>query len=336
MTAQTSQPGEPFFPVQHSLLSASALAEWLSANYDLPASPYCAFWSRSINDTYRVEAGPAKFMLRLAPAGWRSHEHVAAEIDLLHFLHGHHFPVPRPIPQKGGDYFQALPAPEGPRYAVLFSFAPGTLPTPLTEAYSHEYGQALARLHTLTDNYPAAQPLLRFDPEELIDIPLARLRPWLAEQPTAWAELQEITAPLKLIVESLPRTAPTYGLCHGDVNNANFHIDPTGGWTLIDFEYAGYGWRACDIANFCLIQLVPSDKSERTRQIRAAFLTGYQSIRPLSQLELDALPAFVILRQFWLCGVGAKLVPTIGLAIFQDWIFDTCLPFFKAWAAEPW
>jgi Ser/Thr protein kinase RdoA (MazF antagonist) len=326
----------PHFPVQHSLLSAPALAEWLSANYDLPASPRCVFWSRSINDTYLVEAGPAKFMLRLAPAGWRSHEQVAAEIDLLHFLQGRHFSVPRPIPQKEGAYLQALPAPEGPRYAILFSFAPGAPPAPLSESHSYEYGQALARLHSLTDNYPVARPLLRFDFEDLVDTPLGRLKPWLAEQPGTWTELQKIAAPLKQVVESLPRIAPTYGLCHGDVNNNNFHIGPAGEWTLIDFEYAGYGWRVFDIANFYLIQLLPSDKSDQTRQIRAAFLSGYQSVRPLSPLELKALPTFVILRQFWLFGAGAKLVPTIGLAAFRGWLFDHCLPFIRAWAAEPW
>ena len=54
---------EAIFPVQWSLLSASALAERVLPNYNLSSSVTCHFWRRSINDTYLVEAGDAKFDL---------------------------------------------------------------------------------------------------------------------------------------------------------------------------------------------------------------------------------------------------------------------------------
>lgn len=334
--SQTHPPNEAFFPVQRSLLSAPALAERVLANYTLPGPPRCHFWSRSINDTYRVEAGETKFMLRIAPAGWRSYEQVAAEVDLLNFLRQRRLSVPRPIPQKGGAYIQTLPAPEGPRHALLFSFAPGTPPVPFTEADSYHYGQALAHFHQVTQSYPPDRALLHFHPEDLVDEPLARLEPWLAEQPEALAELREIAYRLKQTVAALPQAGPYYGLCHGDVNNNNFHLDPADNWTLIDFEYAGYGPRILDIANFSLIQVLPLDKSEPTQQLRAAFLEGYQAVSPLEALELELFPAYVILRQLWLLGVGVKYLPNIGLAPFRGWLFDTCLPFIQAWATEPW
>jgi Ser/Thr protein kinase RdoA (MazF antagonist) len=65
------------------------------------------------------------------------------------------------------------------------------------------------------------------------------------------------------------------------------------------------------------------------------FLEGYQSVRALSQTELEALPSFVILRQIWLLGIGAKNLPNIGLSLFESWAFDRCMPFIRAWMAEP-
>src|SRR5262245_45723001 len=191
MMAQTNPTNASFFPVQRSLLSAQALAERLLVNYPLPASPSCRFWARSINDTYLVEAGGDKFMLRVSPAGWRSYEQMSAEVDLLNFLRQHRLPAIRPIPQRGGGYIQTLAAPEGPRLAILFCFAPGAPAAPLTEAHSQLYGQALAQFHLVTEGYPAGRALLRFDPADLVDEPLARLQPQLAGQPAVFEELRE-------------------------------------------------------------------------------------------------------------------------------------------------
>jgi hypothetical protein len=66
-----------FIPVYRSLLSDTALAERLLPEYDLPAGATCHFWNQSINDTYLVRAGAARWMLRVAPAQRRSDQQVA-------------------------------------------------------------------------------------------------------------------------------------------------------------------------------------------------------------------------------------------------------------------
>ncbi len=323
-------------PVQRSLLSASALAERVLTNYNLPGSPACHFWSRSINDTYLVTAGETKFILRVAPTGWRTYEHLAAEIDLLRFLHRQQIPAPQPIPQTDGTYVQTLLAPEGPRYAVAFTFVPNASSGPMTEIRSNRYGQAIAQLHVVTDNYPADQAGFRFDPQQMVDEPLARLKPLFAEHQADFDYLLEISAGLKETADKLPRSAPEYGICHGDVNNGNIHFNDYDDWALIDFEYFGYGWRVFDIATFINNQVYNLDKTKRTKRIRAAFLEGYQSVHPLSDIELEVLPAFVMLRQIWLLGVGARYWPNIGLGMFQDWVFKQCMASIRAWMAEPW
>ena len=66
--------GQELFPVQHSLLSSLALGKRVEACYNLPRPISCRFWYRGINDSYLIEAGESRFMLRVAPANWRSCE----------------------------------------------------------------------------------------------------------------------------------------------------------------------------------------------------------------------------------------------------------------------
>lgn len=326
---------EPSFPVQRSLLSAPALAERvLLPNYDLPGSLTCRFWSRGINDLYLIEAEGVKLVLRISPTGWRSYEHLAAEIELLRFLHQHRISTPQPVPQKDGAYVQTLHAPEGPRYAVLFTFVPGAPPDEMTEGESYRFGRAIAQLHIVTDGYPTDRAGFRFDPADMVDRPLGRLRPLFAEHQDDFDYLVRMAADSKQAADRLPRKAPEYGICHGDVNNSNVHFDGPDEWALLDFEYFGYGWRVFDIGAFFDNQLFALGKTERAESISDAFLEGYQSLRPLSPIELAVLPSFVMLRQIWLLGMGAKNIPNIGLSLFQHWVFDRCMPLVRAWMAE--
>lgn len=211
------------FPVQRSLLSDSALAKWTSTNYSLPGSLTCQFWQRGINDLYLVKARGTELVLRISPTNWRSIEQVVAEMDLLSFLHQNHISVPEPIGHKDGTYIQTLNAPEGPRHAVLFSFVPG-VPSSLTKVHSYRFGQAIAQLHTVTDAYPANRTGFRFEPNDMFDQPLALLKPLFVEHREDWDYLWEIGDVLKQQAAILPRQAPEYGICHGDVNDGNFHV----------------------------------------------------------------------------------------------------------------
>jgi Ser/Thr protein kinase RdoA (MazF antagonist) len=324
-----------FFPVKRSLLSASALAEWVKNRYRLPGFPSCQFWRRSINDLYLIQAHERKLVLRISPTDWRSYEHLAAEIDLLIFLDQHHITVPQPIPDQDGAYIQTLNAPEGPRFAVAFSFVPGVPHSP-TKAHSYRFGQAIARLHAATDGYPADQAAFRFEATDMVEEPLARLKPLFTHHQDDFDYLVEISKGLKQAAGKLSRQAPEYGVCHGDVNDNNFHVDADHRWGLLDFEYFGYGWRVFDIGTFFNNQIHQQGRTERTRTFLDAFLEGYQSVRPLSQTELDVLPSFVILRQIWLLGIGARNFPVIGLNLFEDWVFEKCIPFIRWWIEEPW
>jgi len=192
-------------------------------------------------------------------------------------------------------------------------------------------------LHLVTDDYPAGCAGHGFEAADMIDGPLARLEPLFADHREDFDELVDNAARLRPMLDKLSQHAPAYGICHGDVHANNFHLHNQG-CGLIDFEYFGYGWRVFDIATFFNTRLIEQGRTEQTRSILDAFLDGYQSVRRLSPSELEVLPAFVILRQLWLLGTGARYLPksTLGLGLFQYWVFQQCLPFIRAWLKQPW
>jgi Ser/Thr protein kinase RdoA (MazF antagonist) len=327
------------FPVQRSLLSAAALDERVLpgydlAGYDVAGLPTCHFWRRSINDLYLVQAGETRLVLRISPTGWRTYENLAAELELLDFLHQNRIVVPRPLRQKDGEYIVSLTAPEGRRYAVLFTFVPGTPHRP-SATDSHCYGRAIAHLHAVTDSYPADRPGFRFEAAGMVDEPLARLRPLFAGHENDFDYLLEIAADLRQAAGKLPRRAPEYGLCHGDVNDNNLLLDGDR-WALLDFEYFGYGWRVFDLATFVDNQTYQLGRTAQAGRVLDAFLDGYQSLRPLSQAELDVLPSFVMLRQLWILGTGARCYPNVGSSLFEHWVFERVMPLIREWMADPW
>jgi len=321
--------------VQRSILSASALTEQVLSRYRLPSPLTCQFWNHSINDSYLVKAGETSFMLRVAPANWRSLEQFNAEIDLLHFLDRRQLTVPQPVAQKDGGLIQALNAPEGIRYAILFTLVPGASPS-MTETAGFRFGEAVAQLHILTDDYPSEAAGFHFDASDMVDEPLTRIEALFRAHRKDYDYLLEIAPGLKRIADTLPRAAPTYGICHGDLNAGNFHLTDAGSWSLVDFEYFGYGWRVFDIATFFNTQLIDQGRTSDTQRILDAFLAGYQAHRHLSQSELECLPYFVILRQLWLLGTSARYIPksTVGLDLYQRWIFQQVMPFIREWMVD--
>jgi len=324
--------------VQRSILSASALLTQIISNYDLPNPVTCEFWNHSINDTYFVKAGNSKFFLRVAPTDWRSVEQINVELNLLQFLNQHNISVPQPVTTQNGDRIPAINAPEGIRYAVLFSSVTGKPANEMTESISRQFGRAVAQFHQATDDYPESKDIPTYDRTEILDRPLELIEPLFTDHRNDFEYLLHLSPTLIQATKRFSKASPIFGICHGDLNASNFQIHNDGNWSLVDFEYTGYGWRIFDIATFFNTQIVDRGRTDQTKQILNSFLTGYQEVQKLTPEELKALPTFVILRQIWLLGTSARYIPksTVGVHMYRRWIFQQVIPFIRKWTDEPW
>lgn len=111
-------------------------------------------------------------------------------------------------------------------------------------------------------------------------------------------------------LEALPQAKPYYGLIHGDVIRANAQIADDGTMTILDFDLCGPGWRAYDIASYLIVIKGLPDEAA----LEAAFLGGYEQIRPITGVEREALPVFEAVRHIFSIGIPAMNVNHWGSA----------------------
>jgi Ser/Thr protein kinase RdoA (MazF antagonist) len=308
------------FPILRSILAAEALAEVVANAYSL-TNVRCRLIKAVILDTYLVRSAAGLHILRIYPAQRRTLAEIRAELELLRYLQDHGAAVSAPVPQANGDYLLALPAPEGARYAALFTYAEGE---PLSQHQEpsavRAYGRALAEVHAMADSLP--RPLARpaLDLAWLIERPLEELAQLWGRDNEEWLYLRGVADRLQPAIAALPLSPPHYGLCHGDAGSANVHVAANGNLTLFDFDFCGYGWRAYDMGAFL---------SGEPAEIIQAFLTGYQAVRSLDQVELDTLPAFQAAQSIWMLGTRASYINEWGTTHFTGRFVNHVLDFIK-------
>ena len=92
-------------------------------------------------------------------------------------------PSARPFRFSDGSYQLTLPAPEGPRLAALFPYAPGEKPDASNLPVTRICGRVMALIHAQTADFTCAHPRFHLDLAHLIDHPLAVMLRYLAHRP---------------------------------------------------------------------------------------------------------------------------------------------------------
>ena len=323
------------FPLSNSILSGRALAARVLNKFALPAPARCYFLNPGLNDTYGVTAGPSHYILRVYRHGWRTKPQIQAELEMLDYLHQHKLPVSYPIKRKDRSFLTRIAAPEGVRYAALFTTAAGQ-PMELNARNSRAYGELLARMHTCLDKYAEDRRRFHLDLGYLVDASLRYVTPCLEHRRKDLDFLMKIGGELKSRLDGfLPLTRPEYGCCHGDHYGGNVHVEEQGRMTVFDFDCYGYGWRAYDLAVFLAknAQVDGTTRSGRAKSNRRwnSYLEGYSSIRQPSERELQAVKLFVLARLIWRSGTEAQ-VEDWGRNWVFDGTFDRDIAFIRYWA----
>lgn len=293
----------------------------------------CEFWNRGISDTYRIERENCRAYLKLYPYGWRSRDEIQGEVDLLMFLRQQNIRVSIPIRNNAGTFIEKIDAPEGTRYAILFSEAEGTQPR-FNLDNSRRYGVLAATIHDATDTLPDSVRRPHLSLEQLAREPLKQIQPILTHRKRDLTYLARVSEELADAVRSLlPEPALQFGLCHGDLTFGNLRRDDKGRLTLFDFDCSGYGWRAYDVAVFLWSRGSDFNRRANANRVKQwnAFLDGYHTVRSLSSTELQAVNLFVPLRQIWQLGVRSNQLPHVGSRAMYEARFKMHLKFIRDW-----
>ncbi|HEX4207239.1 MAG TPA: phosphotransferase [Ktedonobacteraceae bacterium] len=316
------------FPVAYSVLSPMALHSEVLSRYALGDQVSCVFWARGVNDTYLVQTHTKKYILRVYHAGWRTLSDILYEIDVLHHLDRAGVPISTPVAQSDGNVVSTLQAPEGPRQVVLFTYAPGRALDRHDATDSYYHGGALAALHNATSGFASIHRRNPLDLNYLIDQSLQAIEPLHTCSSADWEYLQALAERLRLQVQQFSQQGLDWGVCHGDCNLLNDHIDADQSITFFDFDCCAEGWRAYELAivRWCegFYHMDPDDT------LWHAFLKGYTEQRIVSENDLASIPTFVALREIWHTALIAWLQPDSGIQGF-DKILQRTIRLLREW-----
>ncbi|UVI29187.1 phosphotransferase enzyme family protein [Paenibacillus spongiae] len=315
--------------VNHSVISSDALVPVIHDLYDIGDIAEVRFLNNGLNDTYLVAASEIKYILRIYKVNWRSQSDIEWELELLHHLYVHGLPVSHAVMKKAGGNLVEIAAPEGQRFAALFTYAEGGHSD--TKESSSLYGEEVAKLHAAMNGYQCRHDRFVIDLDHLLKEPLQSIKPLLAHRPEDFEYLEALSKLLRSRIETVSEELER-GMCHGDLHgwNVHFHNDSL---THFDFDCGGFGWRAYDLAVFLWARVRGRGKDAFHNEMWDAFLASYQQHKALSKHDLEAIPAFIAIREIWLMGLHTGNAQVWG-AWQNDHYFDTNLKFLREWCAE--
>jgi len=293
------------FPVTNSNLSATHLGLFLQENYALSKDAKCQIIKAGINDTYLITDDNGKFVFRVYSLSWRTKMEIEEEIRLLNQLKENGISISYPLPDKESNYIQTLNAPEGDRFAVLFTFAAGEKQHIISEETHFQIGQLIARLHKITIH----QRLNRIDytPEAILVDSLNKVSAFLSSDTEEMNFMKSAQSYLMKEFESADKSQIRQGIVHLDIWFDNLNITADNHVTIFDFDFCGNGWLCLDVAYY-ILQLHNIEKYEaKDYQPKVDhFINGYESVTPLSAEEKRLIPMLGVGLYFFYLGVQCQ------------------------------
>lgn len=255
----------------------------------------------SENATFRVWEGSRTAMLRVHRAGYHDRVAIESELSWMAALRADlGLRTPVHVPTKAGAPVVTLADDRGrERHAVLFEVIDGTEPPPDDlERHLPGLGAVAARMHAHVQTWqpPAEFTRFRWDVPATLGAD-ARWGRWQHAPGVDGAALELLGRASRTAAERLADfgySADRFGLIHADMRLANLLVAQE--VAVIDFDDSGFCWYLYDLA--ATLSFVEDDP--RVPAWCAAWLRGYEQVRPLSVAERAMLPTFIVLRRLML------------------------------------
>lgn len=268
-------------------VSDQAVGEWLAA-YGLPTpDAVTGIEEGTENTNYKVMANGQRFIVTLFE-GRTAVEDLPYFLGLMDHVANKGLPCARPIRTSAGERLTVLAG----KPAALISFLPGRPNMAPTYQDAEKAGATLAKFHIAAQDFPYTRPNSM------------GLGSWRDMLKAADDRLDTfgagLAAELKKTLASLRRSWPSEikrGTIHGDLFPDNLlldHGEPSG---IIDLYFACTDYLAYDLA-IAMNAYLPEAGSLDITNADAMF-EGYNRVRPLTKLELEAMPTL-------LCGCALR------------------------------
>ena len=288
-----------------------ALARRALAHWDLDAAQL-ALHSQSENTVFRVESAQGEvYALRLHRDGYHDLAELEAEHEWTEAMASAGLSVPEAVLTRDGAAYAtvAFPGSDTTRHVGLVRWIAGVPlsrtiretrdPAALARCFE-QLGELVARFHQATAKWTPPPGFRRH----------ARDAAGLAGEQPFWgrwweiasasdddrARLRSLRDALRERLADLDRGPDVYGMIHADLHADNVLVDGER-LSVIDFDDAGFGWYAFDLA-VALYDRLDAFHPEKPHfdRARSAMLEGYRSVRLLPPEQLDSLRPLMLAR----------------------------------------
>ena len=324
---------EKQFKVNFSITAPNDLKTELIDRYGFDESLSCLLFKSGMNDIHHVKSDETVYYLRIAYSGLYDLVDYEEEAVIMVALNDNGVNTAVPIKCKDGNYVWPINAPEGKRYAILFTEAKNQ-PSQDAVIINFNLGQAIAKIHTVSDQKEFKVSRAPIDFVQLIQNPITTLQPYLEKQNPD--DYRFITGAMekirKYITDKLTIEKPCYGFCHGDIHLGNvFFAEDVP--TFFDFDTMGYGWRSHDIAVH-IFNMEMMNPRYREGDGYKAFFEGYNSVRQLSDNELACVDMFGAIRPIWALDINIRLIELKSGILFLHQNINFFVDAFKKWYSK--
>ncbi len=298
----------------YSRLSSDSISQLIQSNYNLPTIISCHYYVFGLHDNYLIECNTIKFIFRVYRNSWRTKSEIYFELELLTYLKNKESPIASPVLRKDGKLSTAIECPEGTRITALFTYADG-YPLLVDEISVHEcqiLGRSVAQLHEDMHDFKTKHIRPIFDFQFLVERSLNLIKPFLTNK--HYLYLIEIQSIIKNNISCLNITSENYGICVGDINLTNFHINANQAITHFDFDQCGYGFRAFEVGKFFSSIHHLKNKEDCMQH----FLLGYETVRTLSKNEKKTIRYFEIAAILWVMSIHVNNIDKIGYQYLES------------------
>jgi Ser/Thr protein kinase RdoA (MazF antagonist) len=280
------------FPVTESTLSAAHLATFLQDTYQLGPDTHCKLFRTGMNHLYMVTDGQKKYVLRIYTFNWRTRLEVSEELRLLQHLKQKDIPVAYPIADQNGELVQEIQAPEGLRYAVLFSFAEGRKIARFSAETAYHIGVAVGSMHKATEGF--ALKRVTYDSQTLHINSLERIRMFFSAPSEEMDFVSQLSNYLVKMYEGMDASQFRRGALHLDIWFDNMHMNGENEITIFDFDFCGNGFLCYDISYFLYQLLNTNLEADDYKTKSESFLKGYETIVSIPENEKRMMPVMVL------------------------------------------
>lgn len=323
---------------EHQADRLTVLAKAALARYGISADVKLTLLDHRENAVFRVDdkLGGKRYALRIHRAGYHSNAALESELQWMAALTEAGVATPTVIEGLDGRYVQVVDiekVPE-PRQCDLFGWIEGVTlgellgQSPDEASISQAYqlvGRVTAQVHVQARGWTPSQGFIRHSWDE---------KGLLGSKPL-WGgfwELDKLTeAQSDLLLRARNRVrellmdfgkgTDRYGLIHADLLPDNIMMDGDNP-RIIDFDDAGYGWHLYDLAT----ALFSYQGTKYYEPMRAAWITGYRTVKELPDEHLQLLPPLLLARG--LIGLGwlhSRQETAHAKAVTQKRIEKVCL-----------